>query len=148
MKWWKDLQFKGLQPIVTMPVTMHVPVILLTVRNYSSSHFVKMHHIAILIARTASLKKDLYILLYSIIQTMSHFLETTMRFCLNSSLRGEFSYWTYNGSILNTRDNSWCSHLIPCSVEKRYTVPLTKNSEEQQYSPSCIHFTFISIKKA
>jgi hypothetical protein len=48
-------------PIVRVPATMHVPIILLTVRNYSSSHFVKMRHIAILIARTASLKKELYI---------------------------------------------------------------------------------------
>lgn len=42
------------------------------------------------------------------------------------------------GSILNMRDNSWCSHLIPCSVENRYTVPLTK---EQKYSPLRLHFT-------
>jgi len=57
MKRCKDLQLKGLQPIVTVPVALHVPIILLTVRNYSSSNSSKMRHKLILIAWTASLKK-------------------------------------------------------------------------------------------
>jgi len=49
------------------PVTLHAPVILLTVRNYSSSNSVQTRHIAIFIARTAILKKickPFYIPLY------------------------------------------------------------------------------------
>lgn len=111
------MQLEHLQPIVTVPVTLQVPIILLTVRYYSSSNSVKMRHTVILVARTASLKRSISSFIFLYLNDESLF-EDDNAFLLELQFKRGVKLLNLYGSILNTRDNSWCSHLIPCSVEK------------------------------